>query len=83
MDQEQPPGDDSLKAAEAFEQLRPRLFGIAYRILGSASEAEDVVQDVWMRWQDADRSAVLEPAAFLAKITTAGDQRGTVGAGPP
>ncbi|MFD7433286.1 RNA polymerase sigma factor SigJ [Streptomyces sp. NPDC059861] len=71
MDQGQPPGDDTLKAAaETFEQLRPRLFGIAYRILGSASEAEDVVQDVWMRWQDTDRSVVLEPAAFLAKITT-------------
>ncbi|MFI9612183.1 RNA polymerase sigma-70 factor [Streptomyces sp. NPDC052023] len=71
MDQGQPPGEDSLKAAaEEFEQLRPRLFGIAYRILGSVSEAEDVVQDVWMRWQDVDRSTVLEPAAFLAKITT-------------
>lgn len=71
MDEGQPPGDGSLKAAaEAFEELRPRLFGIAYRILGSASEAEDVVQEVWMRWQDADRSAVLEPPAFLAKITT-------------
>ncbi|MGW1540874.1 RNA polymerase sigma-70 factor [Streptomyces sp. NPDC002309] len=71
MDEGQPPGEDSLKAAaDAFEQLRPRLFGIAYRILGSASEAEDVVQEVWMRWQDADRSAVQEPPAFLAKITT-------------
>ncbi|MFJ4471724.1 RNA polymerase sigma-70 factor [Streptomyces sp. NPDC089424] len=71
MDEGHSPDDDSLKAAaEVFEQLRPRLFGIAYRILGSASEAEDVVQDVWMRWQDTDRSVVLEPAAFLAKITT-------------
>ncbi|MFG3658380.1 RNA polymerase sigma-70 factor [Streptomyces sp. NPDC047706] len=71
MDQGQPPGEDSLKeAAEEFEQLRPRLFGIAYRILGSVSEAEDVVQDVWMRWQEVDRSTVLEPAAYLAKITT-------------
>ncbi|MBG0851806.1 sigma-70 family RNA polymerase sigma factor [Streptomyces spinoverrucosus] len=71
MDEREPLGDDSLsEAADAFQRLRPRLFGIAYRILGSVSEAEDVVQDVWMRWQDADRSAVLEPGAFLAKITT-------------
>ena len=41
-------GDDGLSA---FAPVRPRLFGIAYRMLGSAAEAEDVVQDVWMRWQ--------------------------------
>jgi RNA polymerase sigma factor (sigma-70 family) len=71
MDERRPLTDDSLnEAAHAFQHLRPRLFGIAYRILGSVSEAEDVVQDVWMRWQDTDRSAVLDPGAFLAKITT-------------
>jgi RNA polymerase sigma-70 factor (ECF subfamily) len=52
-----------------FISVRPRLFGIAYRMLGSAVEAEDVVQDAWMRWQTTDRSAVLNPAAFL--VTTA------------
>ncbi|GGV10071.1 sigma factor [Streptomyces spectabilis] len=62
---------DSLdEAADAFQRLRPRLFGIAYRVLGSVSEAEDVVQDVWVRWQGADRGAVLDAGAFLAKITT-------------
>jgi RNA polymerase sigma-70 factor (ECF subfamily) len=53
-----------------FLKMRPRLFGIAYRMLGSASEAEDIVQDVWLRWQAADRSAVLDPPAFLATTTT-------------
>src|SRR5678815_5693960 len=52
-----------------FESVRPPLFGIAYRILGSAAEAEDVVQDAWLRWQATDRSVVLDPAAFL--VTTA------------
>ncbi|MET9760425.1 RNA polymerase sigma factor SigJ [Streptomyces sp. NPDC006372] len=71
MDQGQPLTGDALDAAaDAFERLRPRLFGIAYRVLGSVSEAEDVVQDVWVRWQGADRSAVLDPGAFLARITT-------------
>ncbi|GLW48948.1 RNA polymerase sigma factor [Streptomyces sp. NBRC 14336] len=63
--------DDSLtSAADAFQRLRPRLFGIAYRVLGSVVEAEDVVQEVWLRWQRADREAVLDPGAFLAKATT-------------
>jgi RNA polymerase sigma-70 factor, ECF subfamily len=50
----------------AFLSVRPRLFGIAYRMLGSAAEAEDIVQDVWVRWQTADRSLVRDAAAFLA-----------------
>ena len=54
----------------AFLQVRPRLFGIAYRTLGSAAEAEDVVQDVWVRWQTADRRLVRDAAAFLATTTT-------------
>jgi RNA polymerase sigma-70 factor (TIGR02957 family) len=59
--------DDSL--AE-FLKVRPRLFGIAYRMLGSAAEAEDIVQDVWLRWQTTDRSVVLDPPAFLATTAT-------------
>jgi RNA polymerase sigma factor (sigma-70 family) len=58
--------DDGLAA---FMRVRPRLFGIAYRMLGSAAEAEDIVQDVWVRWQTADRSRVRDAAAFL--VTTA------------
>ena len=59
--------DDGLSA---FLSVRPRLFGIAYRMLGSAAEAEDVVQDVWVRWQTTDRSVVRDAAAFLATTTT-------------
>lgn len=54
----------------AFMSVRPRLFGIAYRMLGSAAEAEDVVQDVWLRWQTTDRSVVQDAAAFLATTAT-------------
>jgi RNA polymerase sigma-70 factor (ECF subfamily) len=57
-------------ALTEFLKVRPRLFGIAYRILGSAAEAEDIVQDVWLRWQATDRSVVLDPPAFLATTTT-------------
>src|SRR5947199_4390354 len=59
--------DDGLSA---FALVRPRLFGIAYRMLGSAAEAEDIIQDVWLRWQSVDRSAVLDPPAFLATTAT-------------
>jgi RNA polymerase sigma-70 factor (TIGR02957 family) len=59
--------DDGLSA---FVPVRPRLFGIAYRMLGSAAEAEDVVQDVWLRWQSANRGAVENPPAYLATTTT-------------
>ena len=53
-----------------FERARPRLFGIAYRMLGSVAEAEDVIQDVWTRWQSTDRRVVRDPQAFLATTTT-------------
>jgi RNA polymerase sigma-70 factor (ECF subfamily) len=53
----------------AFLSARAHLFGIAYRILKSAAEAEDIVQDVWIRWQTTDRSAVRDAAAFLATTT--------------
>lgn len=56
-------------AVAVFVQCRPRLLGIARRVLGSTVEAEDVLQDVWLRWQRADRSAVVSPAAFLSTIT--------------
>jgi RNA polymerase sigma-70 factor (ECF subfamily) len=59
--------DDGLST---FMSVRPRLFGIAYRMLGSAAEAEDTVQDVWVRWQTTDRSVVRDAAAFLATTTT-------------
>jgi len=58
------------EVASAFVRLRPRLFGIAYRMLGDATEAEDLVQEVWLRWQHTDRAVVLDPAAFLATAVT-------------
>lgn len=64
-------GAEDLEAATAvFTQVRPRLFGIAYRMLGSVTEAEDLLQDVWLRWQAYDRSTVANPEAFLATTTT-------------
>jgi RNA polymerase sigma-70 factor (ECF subfamily) len=57
-------------AVGAFNQSRPRLFGIAYRMLGSVAEAEDIVQEAWVRWQGTDRTAVRNPAGFLTTVTT-------------
>jgi RNA polymerase sigma factor (sigma-70 family) len=59
--------DDGLPA---FVGVRSRLFGIAYRILGRTAEAEDVVQDVWLRWQRTDRRTIGNPAAFLTTTAT-------------
>jgi RNA polymerase sigma-70 factor (TIGR02957 family) len=53
-----------------FERLRGRLFGIAYRIMGTATDAEEIVQEAWLRWQGADQEAVKDPGAFLAKVVT-------------
>ncbi|RIL02187.1 MAG: RNA polymerase subunit sigma-24 [Proteobacteria bacterium] len=62
--------DSSDGGLSDFVAARPRLFGIAYRMLGSAAEAEDVVQDVWLRWQTADRSVVRSAQAFLTTTAT-------------
>jgi len=65
------PGMSTLdEAAVEFDRLRPRLFGIAYRMVGTRADAEDIVQDVWLRWQAYDRDAVLNPTAFLVTTTT-------------
>ena len=56
--------------ATAFEEVRSRLMGIAYRIVGRWSEAEDVIQDAWLRWQCYDRTTVVNPTAFLVTTTT-------------
>ena len=57
-------------ATDLFTSHRPRLLGAAYRMLGSMAEAEDVVQDVWLRWHDADRDAIDNPEAWLVATTT-------------
>lgn len=56
-------------ALDDFQTHRPRMFGIAYRMLGSATEAEDIVQEAWLRWQRVTDD-VENPAAYLATITT-------------
>jgi RNA polymerase sigma-70 factor (ECF subfamily) len=53
-----------------FDDYRTLLFAIAYRILGSAADAEDAVQDAWLKWSAADRSRVADPKAYLARIVT-------------
>jgi RNA polymerase sigma-70 factor (ECF subfamily) len=63
-------GADFDEAAAEFYRVRPRLFGIAYRMLGTVVDAEDVVQEAWMRWQKTDRAAIRDTTAFLATIAT-------------
>ncbi|MCF0094408.1 RNA polymerase sigma-70 factor [Micromonospora sp. NPDC049114] len=55
---------------EVFERSRGRLEAIAYRLLGSASDAEDAVQDTFLRWQSADREHVETPEAWLTRVLT-------------
>jgi len=55
---------------DAFGAQRPRLIRLAYRMLGSMAEAEDVAQDAWLRWQGADRAAIADPAGWLVRVTT-------------
>lgn len=61
------PRDD---ATMIFEAQRPRLLRLAYRMLGSISEAEDIVQDAWLRWQREDRADIQSPPAFLSRVVT-------------
>jgi len=62
--------DDLTYATETFAAVRRRLFGIAYRMLGTVADAEDIVQETWIRWQNYDKSELRDPAAFLATTTT-------------
>lgn len=57
-------------ATELFERERPRLTGLAYRLLGSLADAEDVVQDAWLRWAAADRAGIVNPAAWLTTVVS-------------
>ena len=62
-------GFEADEAAADFEEIRPRLFGIAHQVLGHATEAEDVVQDAFLRYHEADAEAE-SPKAYLATVTT-------------
>jgi RNA polymerase sigma factor (sigma-70 family) len=56
--------------AETFEAHRDMMFGVAYRMLGTVADAEDAVQDAWLRWSAAPRGDVAQPRAYLTKIIT-------------
>jgi RNA polymerase sigma factor (sigma-70 family) len=62
--------EQGIDKASGFEAVRARLLALAYRMLGSRAEAEDVVQDVWLKWHVADTQDVLTPAAWLTTVTT-------------
>ncbi|WP_225827683.1 RNA polymerase sigma-70 factor [Streptomyces naphthomycinicus] len=57
-------------ATDVFEEHRPLLTGVAYRMLGRVADAEDVVQEAWLRWYHADRTEVREPRAYLVRVVT-------------
>ncbi|TDP89211.1 RNA polymerase sigma-70 factor [Labedaea rhizosphaerae] len=56
--------------ADVFQRQRDRLFGIAYRMLGSAADAEDVVQDAYLRWHEADQAVITNPEGWLTRVVT-------------
>ena len=64
----QPPA--ATPAADPFTALRPRLFGLAYRMLGVRSDAEDVLQDAWLRWSRQDTAALQSAEAWLVTVVT-------------
>ncbi|MBB5850000.1 RNA polymerase sigma-70 factor [Amycolatopsis umgeniensis] len=59
-----------MDGATEFEHLRPVMFGLAYRLLGSAAEAEDAVQDAYLKWAGTGRESIASPRAWLAKVVT-------------
>lgn len=56
--------------SEVFEAIRPRLLGLAYRMLGSMADAEDAVQDTFLKWQGAEQAAIVSPEAYLTTLCT-------------
>jgi RNA polymerase sigma-70 factor (TIGR02957 family) len=62
--------DGTDPATEAFVAHRNLLFTVAYEMLGSAADAEDVLQETWLRWADVEQSEVRDPRAYLVRITT-------------
>ena len=63
-------GHEHEDAAASFDPLRPKLMRVAYRMLGSVADAEDVVQEAFIRWMGTDRNEVREPEAFLRRTVT-------------
>lgn len=54
--------------AALFERARPRLFGMAYRMMGSVADAEDLVQETYVRWHEADRRGIRSPEGWLMSV---------------
>ncbi|MFC6375791.1 RNA polymerase sigma-70 factor [Nonomuraea thailandensis] len=59
-----------MPSVDDFEEHRPMLLGLAYRLLGSMWDAEDVVQEAWLRWQATDHAGIREPRAFLVTVVS-------------
>jgi RNA polymerase sigma factor (sigma-70 family) len=55
---------------ELFQKHRPRLLGLAYRMLGTPADAEDVLHDAWLRWHAQDKGSLDDPEAWLVTVTT-------------
>lgn len=64
------PLEPNINDAGVFETLRPRLIRIAYRMVGTHAEAEDIVQDAWLRWSAADRATIREPQGWLTRVVS-------------
>jgi RNA polymerase sigma-70 factor (TIGR02957 family) len=64
------PASSVTPVAEAFQQHRDLLLAVAYRMLGTVADAEDIVQDSWIRWSSAPRDDVADPKAYLVRIVT-------------
>jgi RNA polymerase sigma-70 factor (ECF subfamily) len=64
------PTADQPDATRVFDEHRSLLIGVAYRVLGRVTDAEDVVQDAWLRWSTTRTEAVVDPRAFLVRVTT-------------
>ena len=63
-------GTELEEATAAFEAQRPYLRAVAYRLLGRVGDAEDVVQEAWLRWREVDRATVVDDRAYLTQVTT-------------
>src|SRR5215203_6604090 len=63
-------GADWSDATRVFDEHRDLLFAVAYRVLGSVTDADDVVQEAWLRWVNARPSEVADPRAFLVRVST-------------
>jgi RNA polymerase sigma-70 factor (TIGR02957 family) len=63
-------GENQADAARVFDEHRDLLVSVAYRVLGSLTDAEDAVQEAWLRWSGVDHSEVADPRAYLVRVTT-------------